>query len=56
MVVHMIWNHKTTLEAELAEIAARKQTLTVEIEQIKENKNTITQKLKLCVNKCHKQN
>ena len=36
MVVHMnLESQKTTLEAELAEIAARKQTLTVEIEQIK---------------------
>ena len=41
---HDLESQKTTLEAELAEIAARKQTLTVEIEQIKENKNTITQK------------
>ena len=42
---HDLESQKTTLEAELAEIAARKQTLTVEIEQIKENKNTITQKV-----------
>ncbi|MDO4964558.1 MAG: chromosome segregation protein SMC, partial [Streptococcus gallolyticus] len=42
---HDLESQKTTLEAELAEIAARKQALTVEIEQIKENKNTITQKV-----------
>jgi chromosome segregation protein len=42
---HDLESQKTTLEAELAEIAARKQALTVEIEQIKENKNTITQRV-----------